>query len=165
MTKIALLCVCAMLTAPQLFAQSGENWGTVPQQDLELKDNSARPGDSAMILERRVYTDDEKRIQTEWRRIKIFSEAGTAYADIQIPYSAKNNSIEDIHARTVHSDGTVIPFSGAVFDKNIVKYKKFRYNAKVFSLPGVEVGSVIEYSFAMRWKGERQFHSQIRFRM
>ena len=150
--QIAFLCSWSLWAAPGLSAQMPNNWEAVPKEDLDLKDNPAHPGDSAMILERRVYTDDEKRTQTEWLRIKILTEGGRAYADIEIPYVARNTSIEDIQARTVRSDGTVIAFSGAVFDKNVLKYKKFGYNAKVFSLPGADVGSVIEYSFAMRWK-------------
>ncbi len=49
-------------------------------------------------------------------------------------------------------DGTVIIFDGTVFDKVIAKYRRFRYEAKAFTLPGVEVGSVIEYAYTMRWK-------------
>jgi hypothetical protein len=133
-------------------AQVSDSWQAVPQDDLALKDNSADPGSAAMILERQVYTDDEKRLQTEWIRIKVLTEAGRSYADVQIPYRVKNTSIEDIRGRTVRPDGTVIPFSGVTFDKVVAKYKKYRYNARTFTLPGVEVGSVIEYSYALRWK-------------
>jgi hypothetical protein len=127
-------------------------WQPIPQEDLDLKDNPANPGSSAMILERQVFTDDEKRLQTEWVQIKIFTEAGKENADIQIPYGVKKTSVENIRGRTVRADGTVIPFSGAVFDKVAVRYKKYRYNVKAFTLPGVEVGSIIEYSFGVRWK-------------
>ncbi len=92
-SQIALLCISSALAAPQLWGQL-PNWEAIPKEDLELKDNSARPGDSAMILERRVYTDDERRVQTESLRIKIFTEPGRAYADVEIPYS-KSNFIEE----------------------------------------------------------------------
>src|SRR5262249_53786137 len=132
--------------------QIPDTWQPVPQQDLALKDNPDDSGSAAMILERQIYTDDEKRLQTEWIRIKILSEAGKAYADVQIPYMARSTSIEEIRGRTVRSDGTVIPFSGTVFDNVLVKYKRFLYDAKTFTLPGVETGSVIEYAYTMRWK-------------
>jgi hypothetical protein len=105
-----------------------------------------------MILERQVYTDDDKRMQTERIRIKVFTEEGRANADVEIPCSAKSTSIEGIRGRTVRPDGTEITFNGAVFDKIIAKSRKFRYEAKAFTLPGVEVGSVIEYTYTMRWK-------------
>jgi hypothetical protein len=137
---------------PELPGQSSDTWQAVPKDDLALEDNPANPGSSAMILERQIYTDDEKRIQTEWVRIKVFTEAGRAYADVEIPYLAKSTTIEGIRGRAVRPDGTVIPFDGTVFDKVVAKYRKFRYEAKAFTLPGVEVGSVIEYAYTMRWK-------------
>jgi hypothetical protein len=144
--------VCMLSTATKVSGQIQGIWQPVPKDDLALKDNPASPGSSAMILERQVYTDDEKRARTEFVRIKIFTEAGRAYANVEIPYLVKNTSVEDIRGRTVRPNGTVIPFNGAVFDKIVIKYKKFSYNTKAFTLPAVEVGSVIEYAYSERWK-------------
>ncbi|MGC2195681.1 MAG: DUF3857 domain-containing protein [Terriglobales bacterium] len=151
--QILTICLCLLTFTPKSSGQVANGWQPVSKDDLALTDNPGNPGSSAMILERQVYTDDEKRVQTEWVRIKVFTEAGRAYADVVIPYLEKSNLVEDIRGRTVRPDGTVISFNGAVFDKVIVKHKKFRYNAKAFTLPGVEVGSVIEYAYAVRWKG------------
>lgn len=150
--SLQVLTLFLFLFLPGLSGQVSAAWQSVPKEDLALKDNPASPGSSAMILERQIYTDDEKRVQTEFVRVKIFTEAGRENADIQIPYLEKSTSVEDIRGRTVRSDGTVIPFSGTVFDKIVVKYKRFRYHAKAFTLPGVEVGSVIEYAYAIHWK-------------
>ena len=152
LAQILWFYICLLPIVPELHGQVPDAWLPVPKDDLALKDNPSDLGSSAMILERQVYTDDEKRIQTEWIRIKVLTERGRAYADVEIPYLEKSTSIEGIRGRTVRPDGTEIPFGGAVFDKVIVKYKKLRYDAKTFTLPGVEVGSVIEYSYAMRWK-------------
>jgi uncharacterized protein DUF3857/transglutaminase superfamily protein len=152
LAQILFVCMCSLSIVPKLPGQVRDAWQPVPKDDLALKDNPANPGSAAMILERQVYTDDEKRVQTEWVRIKVFTEAGRAYADVEIPYLVKSTSVEDIRGRTVRPDGTVIPFSGAVFDRVVARYKKFRYEAKTFTLPGVEVGSVIEYAYAVRWK-------------
>lgn len=149
---VCLLLLCSLSLVSKLFGQISEAWPPVPKDDLALKDNAANPGSSAMILERQIYTDDEKRVQTEWVRIKVFTEEGRGYADIEIPYLVKSTSVEDIRGRTVRPDGTVIPFNGEVFDTVVAKYKKFRYQAKTFTMPGVEVGSVIEYSYAVHWK-------------
>lgn len=132
--------------------QAADAWQPIPKDDLTSQDNPANPGSPAMILERQVCTDDEKRVQTAWVRIKVFTELGKAYADVEIPYLLKKTSVEDIRGRTVRADGSVIPFGGAVFDKVVIRYKKFRYNVKAFTLPGVEVGSVIEYAYSVRWK-------------
>src|SRR5947208_511608 len=134
-----LVCLCATCSVPSVRAQIADSVQVVPKDDLALKDNPADPGSAAMILERQVSTDDEKRLQTEWVRIKVFTEEARSYADVQIPYRVKNTSIEDIRGRTVRADGTIIPFSGLTFDKVVAKYKKYRYDAKTFTLPGVEV--------------------------
>lgn len=143
---------CLLSIVPELPAQIPDTWQEIPKDDLALKDNPANPGSSAMILERQVYTDDEKRIQTEWLRIKILTEEGRAYADVEIPYLAKSITIEGIRGRTVRPNGNVITFDGTTFDKVVAKYRRFLYEAKAFALPGVEVGSVIEYAYTMRWK-------------
>jgi hypothetical protein len=150
--QIFTICLYLLWFLPKSSGQAANGWQPVPKEDLALKDNPANPGSSAMILERQIYTDDEKRVQTEWVRIKVFTEAGRAYADVVIPYVVKYTSVEDVRGRTVRPDGTVIPFRGAVFDKIIIKYKKFRYDAKTFTLPAVEVGSVVEYAYAVHWK-------------
>jgi Domain of Unknown Function with PDB structure (DUF3857)/Transglutaminase-like superfamily len=152
LTQTSLFAVCLLSIAPELHAQVSDTWQPVPKDDLALKDNPANPGSSAMILERQIYTDDEKRIQTECLRIKVFTEEGKAYADVEIPYFAKSSTIGDIRGRTVQPDGTVIIFNGTIFDKVVAKYRRLRYEAKAFTLPGVEVGSVIEYTYTMRWK-------------
>jgi hypothetical protein len=147
---ISLMLACCW--GPAAFCQIPDTWQPIPKEDLARKDNPADPGSAAMILERQTYTDDEKRLQMEWIRIKVFTERGKDYADIQIPYLARSTSIEGIRGRTVRADGTVIPFNGIVFDTVLVKYKRFRYDAKTFTLPGVEAGSIIEYAYTIRWK-------------
>jgi len=133
-------------------AQAGSDWQPVPKEDLTLTDNPDSPGSSAMILERQLYTDDEKRFQTEFVRIKVFTEAGRGNADIEIPYLAKSMTVSDIRGRTLRADGAMINFDGVVFDNVAIKYKKIRYDVKTFTLPGVEVGSVIEYAYTIHWK-------------
>lgn len=144
--------ICSLCILPIAAGQISDNWQAVPKEDLSLKDNPASPGSAAMILERQVYANDEKRVQTEWVRIKVFTEAGRAYADVEIPYLAKSTTIEGIRGRTIRPDGTIVVFNGAVFDNVLLKYKRFRYEAKTFTLPGVESGSVIEYVYTMHWK-------------
>lgn len=147
-----LFYVCWLAFVPSLRGQAPDSWPAVPKEDLVLQDNPANPGSAAMILERQVYTDDDKRLQTEFLRIKVFTESGRAYADVEIPYVVKSTSVENIRGRTLQPDGTVIPFAGVVFDKVVAKYKKFAYDAKAFTLPSVQVGSIIEYSYEVHWK-------------
>src|SRR5215831_12651169 len=146
LAQIVFSCICSPLVVQKSPGQVPDAWQPIPKDDLAMKDNPANPGSAAMILERQVFTDDEKRVQTELIRIKVFTEAGRSYADVEIPYIVKSSSVEAIRGRTVRPDGTEIPFNGTIFDKTVARYKKFRYEAKAFTLPGVELGSVIEYA-------------------
>ncbi len=122
----------------------------ISQEDLAMTDNPAAPGSSAMILERQVYTDDAKGVETHFARIKVLKEDGTKYGDVMIPYDAKRESVEDIRGRTVRRDGTSIEFSGTVYDNVVAKMRRLNYQAKAFTLPGVEAGSILEYSYTLR---------------
>ena len=61
LAQILLFCTCSLSIVPRLPGQVPDAWQPIPKDDLALKDNPANPGSSAMILERQVYTDDEKR--------------------------------------------------------------------------------------------------------
>ncbi len=60
-------------------------------------------------------------------------------------------TIEDIQGSTIHPDGTIIPFTGKPYEKLIEKTQGIKYMAKVFTMPDVEVGSIIEYRYKLRY--------------
>ena len=85
-------------------------------------------------------------------RLKILTEEGKKYADVEIPYERRRFSIADVEGRTIHSDGTSVPFTGKPYDKVLVKTATLRYQAKVFSMPDVQVGSILEYRYQLRYE-------------
>jgi hypothetical protein len=88
--------------------------------------------------------------ENNYVRIKILKEEGRKYADVEIPFYKENgNNIVNIHARTVRPDGSIATFVGKTFDKSIVKAKGLKYMAKTFTLPDVQVGSIIEYYYTL----------------
>ena len=120
-------------------------------EELAMKDNPLSPGASAMILYLMVDTDNTKSTETHAVRLKVFREEGRKYADIEIPYF-KDTRVEDIRARTVDVSGKTTEFAEQVYDREIVKAKKFRVNAKVFTLPNVQPGTIIEYTYRFVFK-------------
>ena len=130
-------------------AQTGE-WQPIPKEELALKDDPTNPGASALILYREVTTDDVNSVNTYFYRIKILTDAGKDYGDVEIPYQEKVSRIEGIRARTVQPDGSAVEFSGEVFDKLVAKARKVQFQAKTFTLPGVRPGCIIEYSYQTR---------------
>jgi len=61
---------------------------------------------------------------------------------------AANIEVKALEARVIHPDGTVVPLTGST--ANLVKVDKGHREA-TFTLPGVEVGSIIEYRYQVRY--------------
>jgi hypothetical protein len=98
-----------------------------------------------------VSNDNTKAIETEYKRIKILNDDGKKFADIEIPYVDRSARIEDIQARTIRPDGTSVTFQGQVFDRTAVKARRTKVQVKAFTLPEVQKGSIIEYSYTVRF--------------
>src|SRR5258708_2693281 len=56
-----------------------------------------------------------------------------------------------IEGRTIHPDGTIIPLAGSAADLLKVNRAGDRVNDMTFNLPSVEVGSIIEYRYQVRY--------------
>lgn len=150
-----LVAVCflwAMSAVPLASGQELPNLPPLTPADLALKDNPAAAGSAAMILYCAVDTDNTKSTETESIRIKVFRDEGRKYANVEIPYYDKATQVEDIEARTVGPDGKISAFTDQIYDREIMKAKKFRVNAKVLTLPNVQVGTIIEYSYRLHYK-------------
>jgi transglutaminase-like putative cysteine protease len=149
---IAVWLLSAVAAAPFANAQELANLPAISPEDLALKDNPAAPGSAAMILYYAVDTDNKNWTETDSIRIKVFQDEGRKYADVEIPYYDKANRVEEIRARTIGPDGKISEFSDQIYDREIVKAKKVRINAKVLTLPNVQIGTIIEYSYRLRYK-------------
>ncbi len=156
--KLSAILAFATLTLTlglsRAWAQASSAWPPVPPEELALKDNAFDPGSPAMILEYAVQSDNNKSTETIYKRIKIFREAGKKFADVEIHYLEKLTKVEEIRARVTPPSGKPEDFNGMIYDKEVVKTKKSHYYAKTFSLPNIEVGSVIEYSYRLHWHSD-----------
>ena len=139
------LIIVVLFAAPLLHA--GDDWLPLTPDELKMTAEPKAPGAQAIYLYRQVDRDDANSIEKTYARIKILTEEGRKYADIEIPFMKDIGDIQDIHARTIHPDGTIIPFSGGILENTIVKAKGWKYLAKTFTMPDVQPGSIIEYRF------------------
>lgn len=148
-----LVVLLAFLCASPLYlhcVSAADEWLPVNPADLALKDNPASPGSNAMILYRREHTDGSYAFSTEYYRIKIFTEAGKKWGDVEIPFVNGRDDVKDIRARTVRADGTVVPFTGQVFEKEIVKAGGIKVLEKTFTMPAVQPGCIVEYKYKVQ---------------
>ncbi len=147
--RFRFLLLFSLLIAVPSFA--AEDWQPVSKEDLAMKDFPPFPGAHAVILYRKDDRNDKEGWEKEYYRIKVLDEQGKEYANITtetLPNSVRFASLE---ARTIRPDGTIVPFDGKPVDKLIAKYKGTRLYAKTFTLPDVQVGSVIEYRYKTTW--------------
>jgi hypothetical protein len=121
----------------------------VVPDELKMTSEPKAPGAPAVILFREVNRDDRGRNAHEdvYFRIKILTEDGRKYGDIEIPFFKDSGKIVNIHARTIRPDGSLVDFTGKAFDKSIVKARGVKYMAKTFTMPDVQVGSILEYYY------------------
>jgi hypothetical protein len=57
--------------------------------------------------------------------------------------------VEDIQGRTIHPDGTIIPFTGKPYEKLVEKTQGVKIMTKVFTMPAVEIGRLVEYHYKL----------------
>jgi hypothetical protein len=128
---------------------AGDEWQPISQDELKMTSVPEAPGAPAVFLYRQVDRDDSGRTPHEYNyaRIKILTEEGRKYADVEIPFFKDEGNIHSIKARTIRPDGSIVNFEGKAFDKTIVKAKGLKYLAKTFTLPDVQVGGIIEYHY------------------
>jgi hypothetical protein len=138
-----------LLTAVSALPARAVGFQPVSPDELKMTGDPGAPGAPAIILFREVDRDDRGQTAHEdvYFRIKIFTEEGRKYADVEIPFFKQQGDVVNIHARTIEPDGSVVNFEGKAFDKEIVKARGFKYLAKTFTLPNVQVGSVLEYYY------------------
>ncbi len=126
------------------------DWPPITPEELAMKDDPTNPGAPAIILNRDEHNDDVQHFQTDYYRVKILTDEGRKYANIEIPLVKDVSKVEYIKARTVRPDGTAVDFKGQVFEKTVIKTGGFKFLAKAFTLPDVQVGSIIEYKYKVR---------------
>jgi len=146
----AALLFCSLLLL--VWPSFGSDIPPVTPEELHMSSEPLAPGAPAIVLYRQVDRDDsgETAHEVNFLRIKILKEEGRKYADVEVPfYKEGGENIVNVNARTLHADGSVVPFQGKPFDKYIAKAKGLKYMAKTFTLPDVQVGSVIEYSYTL----------------
>src|SRR5262249_5082727 len=119
-----------------------DHFQSVKPEELAMKSEPLALGAPAIILYRQLETDDKSKQQCEYLRIKVLTEEGRKYADVEIPYDKRTEDVKDLNARTIRPDGSIANYDGKVFEKTIAKVKGWKYLAKTFTLPDVQVGSI-----------------------
>lgn len=147
----AITALLAISTLPMLKAQQ---WTPATPEELRMTSVSAVPGADAVILNHEEIDDDDNHVQHHYYRIKVLTEKGLSYADVDINWT-KNSDMSGVHVgeffgRTVQPDGSIVPYTGKGMDKVLEKGKDGALERRVYALPAAKVGSILEYSYSLR---------------
>ena len=152
--------VCGVVCLGLVFGRQATAQFQNPAPDeLQMKADAKYPDAAAVFLNYEKKTDDQVGYESEYVRIKILKESAKELATVHIPYRKEQGfaGIAAISGRTIHADGTIVPMNVKPEDLMKVKAGETEIREVVFSLPSVEVGSIIEYYYQVRLKVEEGF--------
>jgi hypothetical protein len=142
----------ALLAAVSPIAHA--QWTQPTPEELSMTAQPEVPGAAAVYLYREETTEDDLHMFSTYVRLKVLTEKGKEHSNVELNYasiaSGGSSSITNIQGRTIHPDGTVIPFTGKPYEKLVEKTHGVKVMSKVFTLPDVEVGSILEYRYKFR---------------
>lgn len=156
---LANLVLCGLFLASARVALASDFLPPTPEE-LKMTSVPGYPGVPAVILYREQVTNDSKRSVQHYQRIKVLTEEGKRYANVELQFASFTGNgwegsdglmVESITGRTVEPDGRIVPFTGKPYLKLIEKGNGLKFQEKVFTLPEVEVGSIIEYRYFTRY--------------
>jgi transglutaminase superfamily protein/uncharacterized protein DUF3857 len=127
-----------------------EDWLPITQHDLEMKQVPGNPGADAIQLYYADFINDQEQTEFFYTRIKVLNEKGKSHADVELVIPPEG-AISGLKARTIQPDGKIMEFTGKPFQKTIVKTRGVKVLAKSFTMPEVNVGSIIEYKYKVQW--------------
>jgi hypothetical protein len=129
-----------------------QQWIAPTPEELSMTSIKEVPGAAAVYLNKDETTDDSLHMHSFYFRVKVLTEKGKDYANVELPFYVGDGgtSVTDIGGRTIHPDGTIVEFNGKPYEKLIAKTGDVKMKAKVFTLPSVDVGSIIEYRYKQR---------------
>jgi hypothetical protein len=137
---------------------AGIGFQPVSSEELKMTAEPLAPGAPAIILYRQVDRDDNGQTSHEdnYVRIKVLTEEGRQYANVELPFVKALDDINNVHGRTIRPDGSIAEFDGKIVEQEVLKSHGLKVLAKTFALPDAEPGAILEYFYTYDYK-ERWF--------
>jgi hypothetical protein len=148
--KLPLIVLAVVSLCSSYRAFAFDDWQPINPEELAMKADPAHPADAIMLYHEET-ADDMTGHRYVYKRVKVLTERGMRFANVEIEYNAGVSGISDIKGRSIAPDGTITPFTGKAFNSTIVKAHGVKYLAKTFTLPNVQLGSIIEWKYTEFW--------------
>jgi hypothetical protein len=125
-------------------------------EELKMTADPKAPGAAAVYLNIEEIANDPLHYQSYYARIKVLSEKGKELATVELPYLRNGFKITNIegshHSPRRHGHSARRKAEDLLIAKKKSKHgDSFQVNQKVFTLPSVEVGSILEYRYQFRY--------------
>ena len=131
-----------------LFNNYAQDFGDIPEELLKITNLVEDPEEDAAVIFDKASIKITKDFTLEIERhvrVKVFTEEGKKQANIEL-LLWHEDVIDDIEAISISPDGKEYELDS----DNIFTEEGERTNKISFPIPGVEVGSVFDYSFSIR---------------
>jgi hypothetical protein len=153
--KACLVAFCLLLPAPA-GAQSDDEWIPCTEAERKVAPDSALGSRDAVVLLYRLAIDDGnygRTTRTAYYRVKIFTPEGMKLGDVSIPFIKGKTKVTDVAARMILPDGTIQEIApDRIHEEEIFEADEVTIGRKAFSIPGIVVGSIIDYRFTVKTK-------------
>lgn len=122
-----------------------QDFGDISEEELKMTSFPDDPDADAVVLIHKseaLIDRDFNLVTTVHKRMKILTEAGKEYANIKIGFYEKDEIL--------YLDGASYSPDGKEYEldsDNIFEEKTGNIKVKTFAIPGVEIGSIIEYEY------------------
>jgi len=154
-SRVVLAVGLAMLLSLPGNAKAGKNkWAPILPADMAMTQSNFDPDAGAEVLLWTIRVEDQlqghslRTIIRHELRTKVLNVRGAEAAGRVELAHPRDVSIEDIAARTVRPDGSVVELSDdQIFDRTLVKSSRTRLEVKAFAFPAVTPGCILDY----RW--------------
>jgi hypothetical protein len=120
-------------------------------EELRITADPKAPGAAAVYLDLEEKTDDAVHFHSYYARIKVLTEKGKELATVHVPYERGQFQVTAIQGRTIHPDGSIAPLQAKPSDLLAYRGAGHQYNDMAFTLPDVQVGSILEYRLQIRY--------------
>ncbi len=132
-------------------------------EELSMTSDPKAPGAAAVYLYFEETDNDAQHFQNYYVRIKVLTEKGKEAATVEIPYWGGEFTIGSVRGRTIHADGTIVELTGKPEDLLSIKRttkqgSRVQANRTVFTLPSVEVGSILEFAYQLQFTAQFFWH-------
>lgn len=161
--KIRIL-LLSLLVAANLAAKNIDDFRAASPDELGMKSVDWAPGAPAVILDWVQRSDDVNFRSSEYVRIKVLTEEGRKYGDVEIKWYPKVWDLRSLDARVTRPDGTIVPFTGKTYDKTVWKTSGLHLMSRSFAVPDLHPGDILEYRYDLvmreKWVIDSRFTLQ-----